>query len=109
MQRTGRKESFYVPRPNSHGSASPSTVRALSINNDQINSNGSLKARPRNSVRNEIVALMFETMIKTVVKSWKTIEIKESPEVKIALTRTMSDSEEKRKTTRTCYNGNCIK
>lgn len=99
MHRTGKKDSITTSRPYSHGSASPSTIRASSISNYRSYSSTSLIARPRNSVRNEIIALMFDSMLNTIVKSWKTIEAKEGNEVKIAINRIMSDTEEKKKTT----------
>lgn len=108
MQRAGKRESFVLQRPTSQGSASPSTVRALSTSNYPSSSTTSLVARPRNSVKNEIVALLFDTMIKTIVKSWKTLEIKDH-DAKHAATRTSSDTEEKKKTTRTSYNSICLK
>lgn len=101
MHRTGKKDSFIIARPNSQSSASPSTVRASSVANFRSNSSASLIVRPRNSVRNEIVALMFYNMVNTIVKSWKTLEIKEEPDVKNAINRTLSETDEKKKSTRT--------
>lgn len=101
MQRTGRKNSFSAARPNSQGSASPSTIRATSATNYHSTSSASLIVRPRNSVRNEIITLMFDNMLKTIVKSWKTLEVKEETDVKIPTTRTLSDPDEKKKFART--------
>lgn len=40
----------------------------------------SLSCRPRGSVRTEIITLLFESMLNSIVKSWKTLETKVNEE-----------------------------
>lgn len=95
MQKTARREgSVMTAKPNSYGSVTPPTVRASL-------SSTTLIMRPRNSVKNEIIALLFDAMVNTIVTSWKTIEIKGENATKIPLSNTLSDMGEKKKTTRT--------
>lgn len=89
MHRTGKRESTVTSR---YGSASPRASQASST---------SLEIRPRNSAKNEIIALMFNSMVHHVVKSWKTVEIKEGNDAKIILNQTLSDPGERKKTART--------
>ncbi|XP_045767087.1 radial spoke head 10 homolog B-like isoform X2 [Maniola jurtina] len=63
----------------------PSTARLAS------DSRTSLGHRPRGSVRKEIITILFESMLDSIVESWEVIEQRKTEEINIDIGKTPSD------------------